>query len=145
MSDLIFLTTEDVCTIQKNILPCAPSSNIGLVEGAVSRIINQYLYLGITDIFELAAMYLISIAKAHAFPDANKRTAFEATVLFLDANGIFIKADDTLTEITVKAAEGTITLREIMENLRALETLENPRRIYSFKEEVIKESHKALK
>ena len=75
MTDIEFLTAEDVCNIQKSTLPGIPSHNIGLIEGAVTRIINEYLYNGTSDLYELAALYLVAIAKAHAFPDANKRTA----------------------------------------------------------------------
>ncbi|STX88347.1 type II toxin-antitoxin system death-on-curing family toxin [Legionella feeleii] len=118
MSDIEFLSAEQVCDIQKATLPMAPSSNIGLVEGAVSRIINEYLYHGTSDIFELAALYLIAIAKAHAFPDANKRTAYQAALMFLDLNGIFISESDNLIEITVKAAEGTTNIQEIAKVLK---------------------------
>ena len=44
MTDIEFLTAEDVCNIQKSTLPGVPSHNIGLIEGAVTRIINEYLY-----------------------------------------------------------------------------------------------------
>ena len=80
MSDIEFLSAKQVCDNQNATLPMAPSSNTGLIEGAVNRIINKYLYNGTSDVFELAALYLISIAKAHAFPDANKRTAYQSTV-----------------------------------------------------------------
>lgn len=119
MTDIEFLTAEDVCNIQKATLSGVPSSNIGLVEGAVTRVINQYLYNGISDIFELAALYLIAIAKAHAFPDANKRTAFQSAMMFLDANGISISESDSLTEITVKAADDTTNIQEIVEVLKS--------------------------
>ncbi|MFC3909327.1 Fic family protein [Legionella dresdenensis] len=32
---------------------------------------------------ELTAIYIIGIAKAHAFPDGNKRTAFLRQLIFL--------------------------------------------------------------
>jgi death-on-curing protein len=118
MSDIAFLSAEQVCDIQKATLSMAPSSNIGLIEGAVNRIINEYLYKDTSDIFELASLYLIAIAKAHAFPDANKRTAYQAALMFLDLNGIFISENERLIEITVQAAEGTTTIQEIVEVLK---------------------------
>ena len=118
MSDIAFLSAEQVCDIQKATLSMAPSSNIGLIEGAVNRIINEYLYKDTSDVFELAALYLIAIAKAHAFPDANKRTAYQAALMFLDLNDIFISESEILIEITVKTAEGTINIQEIVEVLK---------------------------
>ncbi|MBA3536695.1 MAG: type II toxin-antitoxin system death-on-curing family toxin [Tatlockia sp.] len=115
MSDIAFLSAEQIGDIQKATLSMAPSSNIGLIEGAVNRIINEYHYKGTTDIFELAALYLIAIAKAHAFPDANKRTAYQAALMFLDLNGIFISENESLIEITIKAAEGTTNIQEIVD------------------------------
>lgn len=44
MNEIEFLTAEDVCSIQHATLPGVPSHSYGLVEGAVTRIINEYLY-----------------------------------------------------------------------------------------------------
>lgn len=118
MMDIAFLSAEQVCDIQKATLSMAPSRDIGLVDGAINRVINGYLYKGISDVFELAALYLIAIAEAHAFPDANKRTAYQAALMFLDLNGISVSQSDALVEITVKAAEGTTTTQEIVKVFR---------------------------
>lgn len=118
MKDIIFLSAEQVCKIQSATLPKAPSSNIGLIEGAVDRVFNAYQYNNTTDIFHLAALYLIAIAKAHAFPDANKRTAYQASLIFLELNGVQIQEDAYLVDITVKAAEGTVDIEEIVETFR---------------------------
>lgn len=118
MNEIEFLTAEDVCNIQHATLPGVPSHSYGLVEGAVTRIINEYLYNETSDLFELAALYLVAIAKAHAFPDANKRTAYQAAIIFLDVNGVSIEENDAVLEITVRAAEGTTTIQEIVEVLK---------------------------
>lgn len=114
MSEIIFLSVEQVCSIQKDTLPGAPSSSIGLIEGAVNRIVNQHHYNGISDVFELAALYLVAIAKAHAFPDANKRTAFQSALIFLQLNDVFVDESEDIVEITVRAAEGSVTIQEII-------------------------------
>lgn len=114
MSEIIFLSVEQVCSIQKDTLPGTPSCNIGLIEGVVSRIVNQYHYNGISDVFELAALYLVAIAKAHAFPDANKRTAFQSALIFLQLNDVFVDESEDIVEITVRAAEGSVTIQEII-------------------------------
>ena len=114
MSEIIFLSVEQVCSIQKDTLPGVPSSSIGLIEGAVNRIVNQHHYNGISDVFQLAALYLVAIAKAHAFPDANKRAAFQSALIFLQLNDIFVDESEDIVEITVRAAEGSITIQEII-------------------------------
>jgi len=114
MKEIVFLSVQQVCGIQKATLPGVPSGNIGLLEGAINRVINQHHYNGISDIFELASMYLVAIAKAHAFPDANKRTAFQSALIFLQLNDVFVEESEEMVDVTVKAAEGSVTTEEIM-------------------------------
>lgn len=113
MSEIVFLSVEQVCGIQKSTLPGAPASNIGLIEGAVNRVINHYFYNGSSNVFELAALYLIAISKAHAFPDANKRTAFQSALTFLQCNNVFLPESQEIEEITIKAAQGKASINEI--------------------------------
>lgn len=61
---------------------------------------------------------MVAIAKAHAFPDTNKRTAYQSAIMFLDANGILIKENDSVLGITVRAAEGMATIQEIAKVLK---------------------------
>jgi len=120
MNEIVFLSVDQVCHIQKSTLPGVPAGNVGLIEGAVDRILNQYHYNGVSDIFELAALYLVAIAKAHAFPDANKRTAIQSALIFLQLNNVFIQETEELVEITVRAAEGSASLKEIAATLMRL-------------------------
>ncbi len=60
-------------------------------------------------------MYLVAIAKAHAFPDANKRTAFQSALIFLQLNDVFVQESEEIVDVTVKAAERSATTQEIME------------------------------
>jgi len=39
------------------------------------------------DLFDLAAIYLYHIAKAHAFVDGNKRSGYASALIFLAING----------------------------------------------------------
>ncbi|SEN47859.1 type II toxin-antitoxin system death-on-curing family toxin [Palleronia pelagia] len=57
-----------------------------LLEMACGRPLNLHAY-GDPDLFELAAAYAFGIAKAHAFIDGNKRTAFQTAFVFLYVNG----------------------------------------------------------
>ena len=59
----------------------------GLFQNALQRPVNKWQYES-ADIFECAAAYAFGIAKAHAFVDGNKRTAFVTSVTFLRLNGL---------------------------------------------------------
>jgi death-on-curing protein len=63
-----------------------------LLEAACARPLNQSGY-GEPDACALAAAYAFGIAKAHAFVDGNKRTAFVAAFTFLRLNGITVRPD----------------------------------------------------
>ena len=58
-----------------------------LLEAACARPLNKSKYEK-PDVYVLAAAYGFGIAKAHAFVDGNKRTAFVATATFLRLNGV---------------------------------------------------------
>ncbi|MEM7242870.1 MAG: type II toxin-antitoxin system death-on-curing family toxin [Pseudomonadota bacterium] len=60
--------------------------DLGLLESALNRPQNLAHY-GKPRVFELAANYAHGIAKAHAFVDGNKRTAFVTALTFLLVNG----------------------------------------------------------
>ncbi len=57
-----------------------------LLEMGCARAVNRATY-GAPDRAEIAAAYAFGIAKAHAFVDGNKRTAFVTALTFLRLNG----------------------------------------------------------
>ena len=61
---------------------------------------------GGVDLFDLAAVYLYHIAKAHAFTDANKRTAYGSTLVFLGVNNTLLM----LPPNVIALAEATVEL-----------------------------------
>lgn len=63
-----------------------------LLEMGCARPLNLASY-GQVDVFDLAAAYAYGIAKAHAFIDGNKRTAFVAAFTFLRLNGVNLRPD----------------------------------------------------
>ncbi|ROU02642.1 type II toxin-antitoxin system death-on-curing family toxin [Histidinibacterium lentulum] len=63
-----------------------------LLEAAADRPRNRFFY-GETDLFALSAAYAFGIAKAHAFVDGNKRTAFVTAAAFLRLNGHAFRPD----------------------------------------------------
>ena len=65
----------------------------GLLESALARPRNFFGF-GEEDIVVLAAVLMAGVAQAHAFEQANKRTAFEAMWHFLRQNGYDLTIDD---------------------------------------------------
>ncbi|OTA21375.1 death-on-curing protein [Xenorhabdus beddingii] len=104
--DIRFLSVEEVIEIQRSTLPNSGIPDIGRLEGALSRIETLRDYEECEDVFKFAAMYLIAIAKAHAFNDANKRTAFQAASVFLILNDFELNASFELVKLTILAAIG---------------------------------------
>ena len=64
----------------------------GLLQNALQRPVNKWQYEN-TDTYECAAAYAFGIAKAHAFVDGNKRTAFVTSITFLRLNGLRFVTD----------------------------------------------------
>jgi death-on-curing protein len=70
--------------------------DFGLLESALARPRNFYGF-GEDDIVGLAVALLNGGARAHAFEQGNKRTAFAAMRLFLLTNGYDTAFDDTIS------------------------------------------------
>lgn len=64
-----------------------------LLEMGCARPLNLWAY-ETPDLYQMAAGYAFGIAKAHAFIDGNKRTAFQTTFVFLYLNGVDFHATD---------------------------------------------------
>lgn len=75
----------------------------GLLDSALNRPINQWLYDKSVDLATLAAGYGFGIAKNHAFVDGNKRAAFLGIGLFLAINGRRLRAEQVAAINTVLA------------------------------------------
>ncbi|MFT6910476.1 MAG: death-on-curing protein [Oleiphilaceae bacterium] len=61
--------------------------DLGKLKSAQQRPNNYRYYEHCEDIYTLAAVLFIAVNKAHAFKNANKRTAFMASMCFLLMNG----------------------------------------------------------
>ena len=66
----------------------------GLLESALARPQNFFAF-GEEDLHALAVVLIAGIARAHAFEQGNKRTAFEAMWHFLRLNGYDLAIDDS--------------------------------------------------
>jgi death-on-curing protein len=91
----------------------------GALRGALARP-EQLVAYGTPDAADLAAAYAFGIAKAHAFVDGNKRTAWVVARLFLADNARrldFERAE--AVEAMVDLAAGTIAEAEFAAWLRS--------------------------
>jgi death-on-curing protein len=81
----------------------------GALESALARPHNLVAY-GKPSVFELAAAYAFGIARNHPFVDGKKRTAFVASVVFLEINGRSFRASEEDAVVTFLAlAAGKLT------------------------------------
>jgi death on curing protein len=68
--------------------------DVGLLESALARPRNFFGF-GEEDILVLGVVLMAGIARAHAFEQGNKRTAFEALWHFLRINGYDLAINDS--------------------------------------------------
>jgi death-on-curing protein len=83
----------------------------GLLESACQRPYNRHAYDGVQDVVALAVELLFGIARNHPFAQGNKRTGFEAAILFLEANGygFMIEDSEALGQSVVDVITGAMT------------------------------------
>jgi death-on-curing protein len=122
---LIFLTADDVVEIHDDLIAsyggAAGTRDMGLLESAIaqpqSTFGGEFLH---KDIASMAAAYLFSITKNHAFVDGNKRTGAAVAIIFLKINGCQFQAahDEELAEMTERIAAGQATVDELTTFLR---------------------------
>lgn len=96
--ELIQFPFERVVEINLHILKTEPghkgATDVAILQGALGRIDNAIAYQGLNDVFEIAAKYAASIAVAHAFSDANKRTALAVCLEYLSLNDFELIRDN---------------------------------------------------
>lgn len=59
----------------------------GMLESALGRARNRFLYAPESTLSDLAACYAYGLARNHPFLDGNKRIAITAVAMFLGDNG----------------------------------------------------------
>ncbi len=85
----------------------------GLLDSALARPQNRFLYAPESDLCELAASYGFGITKNHPFIDGNKRAAFHSVGLFLAINGCELIADQVdAIQTMLSLAAGEISEEE---------------------------------
>ena len=120
MPELKYLTLDEIIEVNKNVLKeirvkRADSHRVASrqkIEDVLSKVQAEE-----GDVYLKAAVLLIQLTKAHAFDSGNRRTAYAATKLFLEANG---KTLDIEVEPRVLTGirEGFYQTKEVVEWLK---------------------------
>jgi death-on-curing protein len=91
-----------------------------LIESALSRPVNRWMYAPGCDLADLAARYAYGLARNHGFVDGNKRIAFTALFVFLYRNGLLLETDEEdATATMVGVASGELGEDELAEWIRS--------------------------
>lgn len=78
-----------------------------VVRSALARAQNRWAYDASADLDDLAASYLVGLARTQGFNDGNKRTALACALVFLALNGCGLHvAPQELYALTMSAANG---------------------------------------
>ncbi|MBW0436031.1 type II toxin-antitoxin system death-on-curing family toxin [Leptospira yasudae] len=126
LSSIRYLSYEEILYIHKNQIEEYGGSygirDKNLLESAISQPLsgfdNQEFHIGL---IQKAAAYLFYLCKNHAFIDGNKRVALASALIFLDLNGVEIEdQEDSLYELTIGVADGTVSLESIVKILEKL-------------------------
>lgn len=93
MSEVVeFLTLEEVAVIHEDQLRrCGGASglrDLGPLQSAVLAPVFAAYYSGATDLFWLAATYMVRLIQNQPFVDGKKRTGAVAARVFLQLNGV---------------------------------------------------------
>jgi death on curing protein len=84
---------------------------LSAIETPKAAMFGEDLY---PTVYDKAAAYLFHIVQNHPFNDANKRTGFGATYLFLKANKVpILLSDEAFENVVIEVAKGQISKAEI--------------------------------
>lgn len=99
-SEPLWLEPEEVILLNHQIVAATAEPfallDPGLLESALGKPRNHWLYEHEEDVVALATALLFGIARNHAFEEGNKRTAFEAALIFLENNGYAFGGGDEI-------------------------------------------------
>lgn len=111
-----YISAAEVYAINEQILGMRPFVlNRHLLRSAVERpMTRMFGHEAYPTLMEKAAALLHSLAHDHLFADGNKRTATEATVQFLEANGCQINwTDAEAYQFILEIAQGQRGIEDI--------------------------------
>lgn len=113
------LRLEDIIYIHTEIMKTTPMEDSGMaanmsLESAINRIDQRIYYEGVTNLFDIAALYGEAIAKGHCFANGNKRTALVSIIAFLFLNDMRLNVgQDRASDMIVLLAINLVTCEEL--------------------------------
>lgn len=113
--ELVLSIHEQILSIEQGLKGAVDFDKL---ESALNRISHWQLYENTNNIFDIAALYGVAIAKSHAFLDGNKRTAMVTMLSYLETQGVTIKANQGLDDIMVLVADSKMSMTELSEFLQ---------------------------
>ena len=89
------------------------------LESALVRPRHKWHYEESTDLATLAAAYGFGLSRNHPYRDGNKRVAFVVMAVFLQLNGLTLKADDAeVVTVMLALADGRLSEKQLAAWLR---------------------------
>lgn len=124
MREPVWIDERDALALHDRLLAldggAAGIRNLGLLQSALARPQQLHAYGDDPDTVDMAAAYMVGIARNHPFVDGNKRTAFVVGVLFLEINGYrFMASEEHATQAVLGLADRTIDEVSFIRWLRA--------------------------
>jgi death-on-curing protein len=115
-----YLSVSQIVQINAQILGEAKVRDVKLLESATARpqqtVLEKEAY---PTIMRKASALIHSLIQNHPFVDGNKRTAFIATVVFLELNGYKFKAEqEEVVKFMLDIANNKLDLQTIEEWLK---------------------------
>lgn len=118
------VTLNDIVVFHREILKryggCPGHDETARLESVLGRVQSHIEYGQITDILEIASLYCVSLARGHAFTDANKRTAVGVMILFLKRNGVNVKSTANFADTIVNVASGELSQAKLSDYLKTI-------------------------
>ena len=112
-----YLTTHDLIWINETVTGRVQPYNYVTLEAAMA---GQYAYGRSTDAVTQAALLLERLLSRTSFLEGNRRTAYIATLTFLNANGYTVKIGDAQAAQMIEAvAEGRLSAVQAIEDMSA--------------------------
>ena len=119
-----FVTLKEIVVFHREILKryggCPGHEETTRLESILGRVQSHIEYGQITDILEIASLYCVSLARGHAFTDANKRTAVGVLILFLKRNGVDVAHESDLADTVVNVASGKLSQAKLSDYLKTI-------------------------
>ena len=120
---LILLTPELIEAIHDRVLNAGELTGMAKdksLSGALARVDHRLAYGLISDVYDLAAAYAMTVATGHCFNDGNKRTAHQSMDICLDLNGIQISWQaKEVGQMIIMLAKGQINDSDLADWLRS--------------------------